>query len=173
MFMSIFKQAVTKAMVGVALLGAGVTSVAPPASAQTPAARQFVLSYTAQWNLYRILRNSTPYGRQLVWNALLKIGPQRAEAQLAELNGMSDYNLQIMGEVYRSILQALPAAYHQRFVNGLFQASPEEELFATQLINAKAQAISAPGTTGPSNADFLFAQRWNRMLTYDTFRNRP
>jgi hypothetical protein len=166
MFTSTLKQAATKALLGAALLGGSTTFLAPPAGAQTPAVRQFVLSRPAQQGLYRILRNATPYERRLVWDALLKIGPERAEEQLAQLNGMSAYELQIRSEVYSSILQVLPPRYHQRFVNGLFEASPEEEQFAAQLINAKAQAMNAPGTAGPSNTDYLTAQRLNRIWTW-------
>lgn len=161
-----FSSIATKALLGAALLGVTMAFAAPPASAQVPAAHQFVLSRGAHQTLYRILRNATPYERRLVWNALLKIGPERAEEQLAQLNGISAYELQIMGEVYASILQVLPTGYHQLFVNGLFQASPDEEQFAAKLINAKAQAMNAPGTTGPSNTDFLTAQRLNRILTW-------
>lgn len=134
MFSSILKQAAAHTLLGAVLLGGSMTFAAARAGAQTAAARQFVLSRGAQQVLSNILTNATPYGRQLVWNALLKIGPERAELQLNQLSGVSPYDMQARLQIIASILQMLPAQYHQAFVNGLFQASPEEEQMAVQIL---------------------------------------
>jgi hypothetical protein len=172
MFRSIFARIARKAMVGEVILGVGMTFVVSSAAAQIGGTRQVVLSPNTQLVLNRILGSTTPYGRQLVWNALAKIGPERAESQLAPLIAVSPAELQARLYVIGLIMQNLPAGYHQAFMNGLFQASQEEEQLANQIINQFAQSLNAQGG-GPSNADWLYAQRWSRMLTWQTFLNRP
>lgn len=151
MLTSILRWTVRNAVLGVAFFGASMTLVASSASAQARAARQFVLSPGSQRVLNVIMRSSSPHGQQLVWNALRKIGPQRADYQLGLLSNESPYEIQARLQIFGSVLQRLPAQLHQPFVNGLFQASPEEERMAIQVLqqvvreNEQASRIFAEG----------------------------
>lgn len=172
MLTAILRQTAKKALLAAVLCGAGMTLVVSSASAQTRAARQFPLSPRARWVLDNIMLNSSQYGQQLVWNALLRIGPERAEAQLAPLSAVPPNQLQMQMQVIGWIMQtAVPPQYYQTFVNGLFQASAEEEQYANRVINGVAQSLNAQG--GPSNEDYLHAQRMGRLMTWMTFMNRP
>ena len=171
MLTSIIRWTAKKALLAAVLCAAGMTFVASPASAQARTAREFVLSPGSQRVLYVIIRSSSPYGQRLVRNALRKIGPQHAEAQLAPLRVVPLNELQMRMQVLGWIMQMVPTEYHQTFVNGLFQATPEETQFADRIINGVAQNLNAQ--SGPSNEDFLYAQRMNRLMTLMTFWNRP
>lgn len=170
MLTSILRRSTKNALLAVAFFGATMTLVASSATAQACAARQFVLSPGSQRVLDVIMRGSSPYGQRLVCNALQKIGPERAEAQLAPLSVVPLNELQMRMQVLGWIMQTVPTEYHQTFVNGLFQATPEETQYADRIINGVAQNLNAQG--GPSNEDFLYAQRMNRLMTLMNFWNR-
>jgi hypothetical protein len=140
MFKSIFQQRTLTILLQAAMVGGALTMAAQPASAQMQAARGSSLSPGAQQMLSAILRGLPPNAQPLVIHALRTIGPQRAEDQLAQARAMGPETLREVGNMVVMALQGLPVQYHQAFINGLFQVSPAEEQFTSQVLNQIAQA---------------------------------
>jgi hypothetical protein len=151
MFRAIFTRPVMTMILGSALVGGTLTLTAAPAKAQAGIA---ALSPSSKQVLIAMLRGAPPHMQQLIVNAMQALGPERAEAQLAQVKAMPPQTLQLTGQLVIRILQILPRQYHQAFVNGLFQVTPAEEQYATQLMTqaVTAQAAASAGIAIPNSA---------------------
>jgi hypothetical protein len=160
MFNSSFQQTMRTMLLKAALAACVLTISLQSASGQVQAARRGSLSPSAQQMLSTILRGLPPSAQPLVIHALRTIGPQRAEAQLAQARAMGTDTLREVGNMVVMALQGLPSQYHQAFVDGLFQVSPAEEQFASQVLNQIAQTKMGINSM---NADtFQIGQRAKR-----------
>ncbi len=139
MFKSIFKQQTLKMLLHAALVGSVISISAQSASAQIQTTRRSALSPAGQQMLSLILRGLPPQARLLALNALRKIGPQRAEEQLAKARAMGPETLKAVGDLVVTALQGLPPQQHQAFIDGLFQVTPAEEQFTGQILNQVGQ----------------------------------
>ena len=89
---------------------------------------QRALSPAARQTLGAMLAGVPPQQRQLILNAIWALGP-RAEMQLAQVRATPPAVGAVVRRQAAQILRVLPAQYHQAFINGLFQVSPEDEQF--------------------------------------------
>ena len=89
---------------------------------------QLALSPAARQTLGAMLAGVAPQQRQLILNAIWALGP-RAEMQLAQVRATPPAVGAVVRRQAAQILRVLPAQYHQAFINGLFQVSPEDEQF--------------------------------------------
>ena len=83
-----------------------------------------------------MLAGVPPYEQQIILNAIWALGP-RAEMQLAQVRATPPAVGAVIRQQVAQILQVLPAQYHQTFINGLFQVSPED----VQFVNDEASNI--------------------------------
>jgi len=97
---------------------------------------QRALSPAARQTLGDMLAGVPPYEQQLILNAIWALGP-RAEMQLAQVRATPPAVGAVIRQQVAQILQVLPAQYHQTFINGLFQVSPED----VQFVNDEASNI--------------------------------
>ena len=98
-----------------------------------PAAAQF--SPAAQQALATMLNGAPAYQQRLVLNAIRALGPQRAEMELRQFNAFPPATRAAVGQLVAQILQALPQQYHQMFIDGLFEVSPQETHFVAQVVD--------------------------------------
>src|SRR2546426_3196749 len=91
------------------------------------------LSPPAQQALIAMLNGAPPYERGLIINALRALGPRRAEMELRQISAIPPAVQQAMGQLVTQILQRLPQPYHQTFINGVFDVSPQETQFVQQV----------------------------------------
>ena len=89
---------------------------------------QRTLSPAARQTLGAMLAGVPPQEQQLILNAIWALGP-RAEMQLAQVRATPPAVGAVVRRQAAQILRVLPAQYHQAFINGLFQVSPEDEQF--------------------------------------------
>jgi hypothetical protein len=127
-------------LLGTALLVGTFSVLAAPADAQMQPMRTQALSPGARQTLVAILQGFPANDRQLVLNAIWQLGPERAEAQLAQIRAMPAPTVQALGTMVLQALQALPTQYHPAFINGLFEVSPMETQFANQVLTQIGQA---------------------------------
>jgi hypothetical protein len=153
MFSSSFRQHILKALLGVALVAGSFSFVAPAkAVAQARVVPVYVLSPQGQQTLRYILTGLPPYVQGLVLNAFQSLPPAQAEAELAQVRSMSPEYLQRVGQGFLFALQVLPPAYHQAFVDGMFDVSPAESQFTAQVFEQIARNTgSGRGGIGPSD----------------------
>jgi len=97
---------------------------------------QRALSPAARQTLGAMLAGVPPQQQQLILNAIWALGP-RAEMQLAQVRATPPAVGAVIRQQVAQILQVLPAQYHQTFINGLFQVSPED----VQFVNDEASNI--------------------------------
>src|SRR2546426_11939428 len=89
---------------------------------------QRALSPAARQTLGAMLAGVPRYEQQLILNAIWALGP-RAEMQLAQVRATPPAVGAVIRQQVAQILQVLPAQYHQTFINGLFEVSPEDVQF--------------------------------------------
>ena len=89
---------------------------------------QRALSPAARQTLGAMLAGVPPYEQQLILNAIWALGP-RAEMQLAQARATPPAVGAVVRQQAAQILRVLPAQYHQAFINGLFEVSPEDVQF--------------------------------------------
>jgi hypothetical protein len=103
--------------------------------AQTRTVPLYVLSPQGQQTLRSILIGLPPYAQRLVLIAIQSLPPAQAEAELARVRNMPPQYLQRVGQGFLYALQVLPPAYHQTFVDGMFDVSPAESQFTAQVFD--------------------------------------
>lgn len=101
-----------------------VTGVRPAAAQFSPSARQALVA---------MLNGAPPYERQLILNAIRALGPERAEMELRQFSLTPPAAREAVGQLVTRILQGLPQQYHQMFIDGLFDVSPQETQFVAQV----------------------------------------
>lgn len=144
MFATFFKQTTAKAFLVISFLVGTMAVGTFPAAAQVGAPQQ--LTFTpAQRAAYALATGLSPYEQKLLANAMMKLGPQRANvefAELAQLNAVAPGFLLLLGpRVITPSLQSIPAQYHQLFMDGLFSVTPTEEQYAKQVLWRLTQAL--------------------------------
>jgi hypothetical protein len=120
----------------ITILRAAVLLAGAVGLAVTPAAAQMqgTFSRNPQQDLNSIVRGFPPSDQPLVLNAIRQLGPQRTQALLAEIRAIPAPTMQAYGRMVLLALQYLPPQDHQRFINGLFQVSPAEHEFTSQIM---------------------------------------
>jgi len=186
MFASILKKSVTTVVLGAAVFANALTICAKPGQAQAYGPRQFPLSIQAKQALNGLATGLSPYEQRLLVNAVLALGPQRANAELtelAQLNAAMPGFLSLVGPaIITPSLQRIPAQYHQAFVNGLFSVSPAAERYAIIVVSQvmgvghsmggmdTGNSTGAIDTGGLTDRDWLHAQErmmWDRKRVFD------
>jgi hypothetical protein len=146
---------------GTALAGfAAIANAGSAAGLQLQGIGGRTLSPRAQHTLRVVLAVSSPYVQQLVLRAVRALGPERAEAQLAQVGPVPPAVLQQEAQLVAQILQALPRQYHQVFIDGLFQVSAPEEQFVAGIAYYIQQRVA-----GQSQATEMISQWGHRMRT--------
>jgi len=140
-----------------------VTGVRPAAAQFSPPARQALVA---------MLNGAPPYERRLVLNAIRALGPERAEMELRQFSLTPPAAREAVGQLVTRILQGLPQQYHQMFIDGLFDVSPQETRFVAEVaeyINAQvARDRSATDMINHYRDDVLRMQQ-GAFLRRDTF----
>src|SRR2546425_4871422 len=93
---------------------------------------QPALSPAARQTLGAMLAGVPPQEQQLILNAIWALGP-RAEMQLAQVRATPPAVGAVVHRQAAQILRVLPAQYHQAFINGLFEVSPQDVQFKNQV----------------------------------------
>jgi len=152
MFRTIFNQTTAKALLVTGLLVGTMAVRTVPASGQMASPGQFALT-PAQQAAYSLATGLSPYERQLLANAVMKLGPQRANVEfteLAQLNVAMPGFLSLVGQrIITPSLQTIPAQYHQLFIDGLLSVTPAEEQFAKQVMSRLGQGAQVPMHADP------------------------
>jgi hypothetical protein len=134
------KRQIVTTLLGTALLLSTVSILHPSAAGQMQVTRRQVLSPGARQTLLSILQAFPTNDRPLVLNAIRQLGPERAEAELAQIRALPAATAQALGTMVLQALQILPAQNHPAFINGLFELSPNEAQFANQVLIQIGQA---------------------------------
>jgi hypothetical protein len=139
MFKARFTQEKLNKLVATVLIASVLSACSTSAVAQTIRAHALALSPASRQMLAAILGGLPPTAQPLVLNALRRIGPQRAEAQLAQARAMPPQTLAVIGQLVTQTLAILPLQSQQALIDGLFEVSPAEEQFAGQVLTQIAQ----------------------------------
>ena len=118
------KQRSCALLLGTTLAGcAAVGGVRSAAAVQLPVMRQGTLSPAAQQTLGAFLAGTPRYEQRLVLNAVRALGPERAEAQLSQLQAMPAAARQATGQLVTTdpsgSAAAVPPNVHRRPVRGI------------------------------------------------------
>ena len=151
---SSFRRQIQAVVWGAMVAGSALSLGANRAEAvQAQAISDVNLSPAARRVLQALLAEVPTYGQQLVRNAMVALGPQRAEAVLLPLQAAPPGWLETAGRNLTGLLGLLPPQYHQTFVNGLFQVSAPEVQFANQTIyQVRARMASIQNVSPPVGA---------------------
>lgn len=143
-----FKQTAVKGLLVVGLLAGAMAVGTVPAVGQMRTPGQFTFT-SAQQALYTLATGLSPYEQRLVVNALVRLGPQRANAELTELAQMNlviPGSLSLVGpRIITPALQTVPTQYHQLFIDGLLSVTPTEEHYAVQVLSRLVQVRQMQG----------------------------